>query len=250
MRQLDKIAWIDFEATGKDPNDARITQVAVFLTDMNFNVISDVISTLVNPTVPIPPSSTLVHGITDEMVVKAPLFAEIAAGLYGFIKDAHFGGYNVKYDVKLLLAELERVGITLDIEGCWLIDPLVTLRKKEPRDQSTVYTYYTGKVLDDAHNAVADITATLEIARAQIAKYEDVNSAEDMWRLSEPENQCDLSGKIKMEDGVPVFNFGKHYGRPISEEKGYLQWMMTADMPGETKKWIEKYLAKEGGQNV
>lgn len=246
-QQPDRILWFDLETTSVNPTEARIVQVAAVLTDMNFTPVSDVIETLVNPEVEIPADTIEVHGITNEMVANAPKFRDVASGLVNFIGTAHIGGYNVIYDIQVLLAELDRLGIEFDMSNRMIIDPLTTLRIKEPRDQSTVYTYYTGETLENAHNASADIMATLRIAVAQKQKYADVNTAADMYNLSEPQNRCDLAGKIKMKDGIPVFTFGKHYNQPISENKSYLVWMLSADMPGETKKWINNYLSKENG---
>ena len=242
MNQYNKIAVWDTETTGIDVNKDRIIQIAVFLCDMQFNRITDTIEVLINPEMPIPQDSIDVHGITDEMVASAPLFKDVGPGLLEFIKDSHIAGYNVKFDILIIMQELSRIGLTLDMTGRMIIDPYVTLMKMEPRDQSSVYRYYTGKELIGAHGASADIAATHEIMLAQIQKYQEVNTAEDMYNLSEPESRCDLSGKIKMKNGVPVFNFGKNYEKPISEEKNYLSWMLTADMPNDTKQWIENYL--------
>jgi DNA polymerase-3 subunit epsilon len=37
---------------------------------------------LVNPTIPIPPQTTAVHGITDDKVANEPTFKELAAQVY------------------------------------------------------------------------------------------------------------------------------------------------------------------------
>lgn len=241
-RQLDKIAWIDVESTGVDTSKDRIIQIAVFLTDINLNKISPTISSLINPEIPIPLDSTKVNGITDEMVSKAPKWSEAGPGVFAFIKNAHIGGYNVRFDIQMLIEEFNRIDITWGVDDLMIVDPYPAVVKKHPRDQSSIYLYYTGGVLADAHDAKADIEATLAIAKAQIERYEDINSIEDLYNMSDPQDQCDLAGKIKMKDGIPVFNLGKHFGKPISEEIGFLNWMLKQDFPTETKKWIENYL--------
>lgn len=244
-RDVTEIAWIDVETTGVDVNNDRIVQISVIKTDLNLTPVSDAITAYVNPNVPIPPESTEVHGITDDMVASAPTFDRIAVGLTQFIKNCHFGGYNVRFDLQVLMAELSRLNYSLSLKGLMIIDPLVTLRVKEPRDQSSVYKYYTGRDLTSAHDAEADILATLEIAQAQREKYEDVKTVEDMWRLSEPETMCDLAGKFKMKDGVPVFTFGQHIGKPIVEHISFLQWMLSKDFPQNTKDWINEFLKNQ-----
>lgn len=235
-------AWIDVETTGVNPEIDRIVQIAVAITDKDLNVIQ-VIEQKVNPKIPIPPGSIEVHKITDEMVADMPTFEDISAGLYNFIKDCNYGGYNVLFDLSVIYYEFERVGISFSFNTDEEIDPLKVLQKMEPRDQSSVYKHYTGKTLDNAHDAKADILATIEIARAQLAKYPEINSLTDMHNLSGSENRCDLAKKIiKNDDGVPVFNFGPHYGKPIVEEVGFLNWMLTKDFTSETKQWITNYL--------
>lgn len=238
---MNKVAIIDCESTGTDTSNDRIVQIAVFLCDMNLNKKSDTIHSLINPQVDIPAESTEIHGITNEDVINAPKFSEIGPGFLNMIEGCHIAGYNVKFDILLLMNELSRIGLTMDLTGRMILDPYTTLVKMEPRDQSTIYKQFTGKDLDDAHDAAADISATHEIMLAQMAKY-NFGSLEDMYKVSEPENQCDLSGKIKMKNGQPVFNFGKHYEKPIADNKPYLNWMLSADMPSDTKTWIENYL--------
>ena len=57
-----------------------------------------------------------------------------------------------------------------------------------------------------------------------------------------------------MENGVEVFNFGKHKGRPVSDvlkaEPQYYDWMMKGDFPlayqTKTHRNIQPDLVKEG----
>lgn len=240
---MEEITWLDCETTSTDTNTGKIIQLAAFKTDMQFNQTTEVVTVLINPSCPIPAESTEVNGITDEMVANSPLFKEVAPGLFNFIGNSHIAGYNVTFDILMLMSEFSRCGITFNMKGRMIIDPLVTLRAKEPRDQSTVYTYYTGKILEGAHDAKADILATHEIAISQVRKYDGLETPADMYALSEPEKMCDLSRKIVMKDGVPVFNIKPHIGKPISEQIGFLQWMLGKDFPQDTKDWIQNYLA-------
>ena len=55
----------------------------------------------------------------------------------------------------------------------------------------------------------------------------------------------DLMGRIVYNaNNVPVFNFGKHNGKPVTEvfekEPSYYSWMMDGDFPLYTKKVITK----------
>lgn len=239
--QFDKIAFFDLESTGVDTDKDRIVQIAVFLTDLNLNIIQQPISSLVNPQMSIPEDSTKVHGITDEMVKDAPVFESIASGVFNMMNDCHLAGFNVIFDIKMLISELRRCNLTFSVKGRKILDSYKVIVKKEPRDQVSLYKYYLGKELVDAHDAKADILATHEIMLAQVQKY-GLQSIDEIDECSDSANRCDLDGKIVMKDGVPVFTFGKHFGQPISEHESFLRWMLSKDFSSDTKEWIQNYL--------
>lgn len=238
-----QIVWFDLETTSSEPTEARIVQMAIVVTDRQFNIVSGPFQTLLNPEVAIPKEATEIHGITNEMVYDKPAFKDIAPGLLNFFIDKDWGFYNgIRYDSTVLLEEFNRANVSIDISGVAMIDPMIVFHKKEPRDLSAALKFYTGKDLDSAHEAQADTFATIEIAKGQIRMYDDINSVEDIIAMSEPENRCDLAGKFVLKDGVPVFTFGKHRGDPIANHKGFLNWMLDKDFPTETKSWISNFL--------
>lgn len=237
------IAWFDLETTSAEPTQAKIVQMSIVVTDRELNIVDGPHQTLINPEIPIPKGASDVHGILDEHVVNAPNFKTIAEGINNFLKDKDWGFYNgIRFDSTVLLEEFNRVGIEIDLTGINFIDPMIVFHKKEPRDLTAALKFYTGQEMSDAHDATADILATIEVARGQIKRYEDVSSVDDMITLSEPEKRCDIAGKFVMEEGVPVFTFGQHRGNPISTQLGFLNWMLDKDFPTETKQWIRKFL--------
>ena len=63
-------------------------------------------------------------------------------------------------------------------------------------------------------------------------------------------NNVDLAGRIiKDENGVEVFNFGKHKGKSVAEvlkrEPSFYAWMMDADFPLNTKQVLTKIKLRE-----
>ena len=59
---------------------------------------------LVNPGRPIPPESTAIHKITDEMVADKPTFKELAKIIAKDIEGCDIAGYNSnRFDVPLLM---------------------------------------------------------------------------------------------------------------------------------------------------
>lgn len=62
------ICFFDLETTGTDVVNDRIVEIAILKVYPNGNKESK--TWLVNPQMPIPPSATAVHGITDEKVAN------------------------------------------------------------------------------------------------------------------------------------------------------------------------------------
>jgi DNA polymerase-3 subunit epsilon len=75
------------------------------------------------------------------------------------------------------------------------------------------------------------------------------NDMDLLHKVSERRRKADLVGHIVYNDqDVPVFNFGKHKGVPVtqvfSQESGYYGWLMNADFPRYTKEVFKQI--KEG----
>jgi DNA polymerase III epsilon subunit family exonuclease len=91
----------DIESTGKDPKRDRIIEVAAVR--VRDGRIVDEFAQLVNPGVPIPPGSTAVHHITNDMVRAAPSFEAVWPTLREFLgKDVVVAHNGYDYDFPLL----------------------------------------------------------------------------------------------------------------------------------------------------
>ena len=62
----DPLICIDCETTGLDPTTDRLIEVAVV--KFNSDEILESYETLVDPEIPIPPETTAIHHITDEII--------------------------------------------------------------------------------------------------------------------------------------------------------------------------------------
>lgn len=102
------IAVVDLETTGLYPGGDRIVELAVIRIEPKQQP-ELVLDTLINPRRPV--SATEIHGITDEDVVDAPTFEEIAGNLLDAIAGCVFASYNVYFDSKFVQAELAQVGV-------------------------------------------------------------------------------------------------------------------------------------------
>ncbi len=235
------ICFFDLETTGIDVAKDRIVEISIFKVYPNGNKESK--TWLVNPTIPIPPQSTAVHGISDEKVANEPTFKELAAQVHNMIKDSDLAGYNSdRFDIPLLAEELLRAEVDFDMKNRVSVDVQTIFHKKEERTLSAALKFYCGTSLENAHSAEADTMATYEILKAQLDRYEDLDN--DMKWLSDfttRKKSVDFAGFIALNnEGKEIFTFGKNKGQLVEDvlekEPGYYGWIQGADFPLYTKK--------------
>lgn len=247
--QLDKaICFIDLETTGINVSNDRIVELAIvkIMPDAS----KQIKRKLVNPEMPIPEAATEVHGITDEMVHQAPTFKQIANEVKQFIEGADLAGYNSnRFDIPMLNEEFLRAGMSVNLENRKLLDVQKVFHMMEQRTLSAAYKFYCNKNLEDAHSAEADASATWEILEAQLEKYPILgNSVESVVKFTGEDHIIDFARRFIYDNGVEVFNFGKHKGKPVSqvlkEEPQYYDWMMKGDFALHTKQKLTEMLNK------
>lgn len=236
MNTEDLLAF-DIEATGLDPYEDRILELAAIRVEDD----ALVFHAFFDPERPIPPDSTEVHGITDEDVTGCPSFASCAEAIQKLVDGAVLVGFvSRRYDTLLLDAELRRAGRSgLDLATVREIDLYRVWREAEPRDLGTAVRRFLGREHQMAHRAVPDTTILPPLLRemARVFGY----TAEDMIQLSRPDWEVDRSGKFRFDEetGQVLFNFGRHRGQPVRLNDEYLEWMLGADFPPDTKATIQ-----------
>lgn len=242
------IVFFDNETTGTDYAKDRICQIAIIKLMPDGSRQEK--KALINPTIPIPPEATEVHGITDDMISDKPTFKQLSKSLYGYIQGCDFGGYNInRFDLPMLIEEFYRSGIEPDFDDVRLYDLMVAYKKLYPRDLSSCYKHYTQKDLDGAHDAMVDTAATEEIFFKMLENEEKLKGF-SLDQLNEyingDENRLDLAGKFVRNDSDEiVFNFGKHKGEPCVQELGFIDWMLNKDFSKDTLKWAKKIKSGE-----
>lgn len=237
------IIFYDLETTGKSPAVDRI--VEIFAIKLHPDGSQEELHRYLNPTVPIPPEATAVHGISDEMVADKPTFAELAEELTAFFTGCDLGGYNVKgFDVHLLIEEFARhQKHPIYLSEVKLVDCMGIYHSKEKRDLAAALKFYCGREHTDAHSAKADVLATIDILKHQLLKYEDLEpNTSFLHDYLSSGNNVDMAGKfIRDEAGNIFFNFGKHKGKEACTERGYLQWMVEkGEFVPDTKKVAQR----------
>lgn len=249
------LIFFDTETTGTNVAVDRICELSAikFFPDGKFVAKS----TVIDPTVPIPRQASDVHGITDAVITKmreegkAFTFEQMALPLFNFFSGSDLCGYNgIWFDIPLLAQEFYRAGIegfpAADIK---FIDPCNIFKKREKRDLSAGLMFYCGKQMQEAHQAMADTEATVEILLGQIKHYPDLNNAtlDDLVEDSKHGRNVDLGGSIVLNDNdVPVFSFGKHKDKPVRDtlikDKRYYEWLLSADFTFDTKNHFKRIL--------
>lgn len=247
------IVFFDLETTGVDVAKDRIVEISIMKIHPDGK--KEVKTRRVNPEMPIPKESSEIHGIYDEDVKDEPTFRALAKSLAQFIGNSDLAGFNSnKFDVPLLVEEFLRVGVDFDLENRKLVDVQNIFHKMEQRTLVAAYKFYCDKELTNAHSAEADIKATYEVLEAQIEKYDELeNDVSFLAEFSQRNRNVDLMGRIVLNDeGVEVFNFGKHKGKAVTEilekQPSYYAWMMDGDFPLYTKKVLTAIKLKSFNQ--
>lgn len=247
------IAFIDLETTGINVSSDRIVELSVLKITPNGK--EEWLTYRVNPEIPIPPKTTAIHGIKDEDVANSPTFKEIAKNLAAFLEGCDLAGYNaIKFDIPVLAEEFLRTNIDFNFRKRRYVDVQVIFHKKEQRTLSAAYQFYCKKELEGAHGSKADTAATYEVLKSQLDRYNDLeNDVEKLADFSAFNNNVDFAGRIILdENGIEVFNFGKHKGKAVElvfkEEPAYYSWMINGDFPLYTKKVLTEIKLRSFGK--
>lgn len=234
------LVFFDLETTGTSITHDRIVELSYIKIFPDGS--KEEKSRRINPEMHIPEASTAVHHITDEDVKDAPTFRQIAVSLDEQLRDCDIAGYNSnKFDVPLLVEEFARAGINFQVAGRKFIDVQNIFHKMEQRTLVAAYKFYCGKDLTDAHSALADTRATYEVLLGQLERYDTLeNDVDKLAEFSRAGHGVDLASRIVLNDqDVPVFNFGKHKGKPVKDvfraERSFYSWIMQGDFPKNTK---------------
>lgn len=252
------LAFFDLETTGVNVASDRIVEISILKAMPDG---TEQIKTMrINPGMPIPLESSLIHGIYDDDVSREPTFKQAGEELARFLDDCDLAGYNSnKFDIPVLMEEFLRAGIDFDIENRHFVDVQNIFHQMEQRTLRAAYQFYCGKVIENAHSAEADIKATYEVLLAQIGKYENQdwedkkgviskpvqNNIEALHKFTNLNKPVDFAARmVYNEDGIEVINFGKHKGRSVEDvfqsEPSYYNWMQNGDFPLYTKRCLEK----------
>ena len=186
LASLEAVA-LDTETTGLDPGKDRIVQVgAVALSGCAVATV-EAFDRLVDPGVPIPPSSTAVHGISDEDVRSAETAGEVMPALARWIGSRVVIGYAIGFDLAMLKAEHDRCALAWRPHRSLCVRQLAALFAPGPADPSLdAIARWLGVGIDDRHRALGDARAAAAIYAALVPRLAEKGIA----TLAQAERAC------------------------------------------------------------
>lgn len=252
------LAFFDLETTGTMIGADRIVEIGIV--KLNPDGSEEARTWKINPEMPIPLETSLIHGIYDEDIANAPTFAAVAGEVAEFLNDCDLAGYNSnKFDIPMLLEEFLRADAPFEIEGRHFVDVQNIFHQMEQRTLKAAYKFYCDKDIVNAHTASADARATMEVLLAQLVRYENtefedkkgnrsipvIGEVEALHQFSNMHRTVDFAGRMVYNDSnEEVFNFGKHKGKRVTDvfdmEPAYFGWMMNGDFSLYTKRKLEE----------
>jgi len=249
MKIARPLVILDLETTGTWREKDKIVEIGMIKLTPGGE--KDVFIKRVNPGITIPPEVSELIGITDDDVKDEPPFRDIAREVLDFIGDSDMGGFNVeRFDLPLLERELAEAGLKLDLRERRIYDAQKIYHLHEKRDLMAAYAFYCKKDLVNAHTAMGDVEATLEILEEQVNKYgsedEGIESLKD-FDYKPRQGNFDKEGKFRWWNGELYPTFGKHARRKnirqlAGSERDYLEWILKSDFTDTVKDMVRNAL--------
>ncbi|MBK7872298.1 MAG: 3'-5' exonuclease [Saprospiraceae bacterium] len=259
--KLDRdLCFMDLEATGLNVIRDRILQIGIIKYFADGREPEE-LNMIINPGIPISEEAMQVHGILPKDVANKPTFQQVAQKIFDFIGNADIAGYNSnRFDVPMLMEEFARVGIEFDMSRRRAIDIQRIFYKMEPRTLKAALKFYCDQDMEDAHDAMADVRATVEVFKGQLERYKGVDyldedgnvqkapikkNIQELHEFTNDQRFVDATQKLRYDhNGVIIFNFGKYNNQPaaevLSRDKQYYNWILNKEFSTQVKQIVKK----------
>jgi DNA polymerase III epsilon subunit-like protein len=220
---FDRMIVLDFETTGLQPG-YRPVEIAWLEFDSLYKV-SQSVTSLIDPQIPIEPGAQKVHGISSEMLAGMPTLEE-------FLQGEHADKFANEH--VLVVAHNAAFDLPMFAPFCKKATSLCTMRlaqalypTAENHKLQTLASMFAVDV-EPTHRAMADVGACFELLRT-IAKKEDKSIDELLV----------VASYTSPESLMP---FGKHKGKMIKDlPSDYVAWLTSTLEPGH---WIHPVIAQ------
>lgn len=165
---------LDTETTGLDVREVRTLSIGAVRVCGLRVFPSHSVDAIVDPGVPIPKSSTAIHGITDEMVAGKGSFPETWPEVHRLLGEGALIGHNIAFDISILRREAERANLE------WRSPPaldtghlMAALRPDLKELDLDVIAAELGVEIEGRHTALGDALVTAEVFTRLIPRLED-----------------------------------------------------------------------------
>ena len=179
LRDLDYVV-VDVEATGAKTPPNRLIELGAYR--IREGRIVDKFLSLVNPEIPIPRFVVSLTGITNDMVKRAPVFAELAPQWLDFVSEAVLIAHNAPFDTAFLNHEISRV-----YPGHRMVNPHLCTVKLSRRAFPELANHRLDTLADhfaipivSRHRAGSDALATAKIFLLVLARLEEEYGIRDL----------------------------------------------------------------------
>jgi DNA polymerase III epsilon subunit-like protein len=214
---------LDFETTGLQPG-YRPVEIAWLEFDSLYKV-SQSVTSLIDPQIPIEPGAQKVHGISSEMLAGMPTLEEFLQGEHADkFADEHVlvVAHNAAFDLPMFAPFCKKATSLCTMRLAQALYPTAENHKLQ-----TLASMFAVEV-EPTHRAMADVGACFELLRT-IAKKEDklIDELLVVASYTSPES---------------LMPFGKHKGKMIKDlPSDYVAWLTTTLEPSH---WIHPVLAQ------
>ena len=220
---FDRMIVLDFETTGLQPG-YRPVEIAWLEFDSLYKV-SQSVTSLIDPQIPIEPGAQRVHGISSEMLAGMPTLEEFLQGEHADkFADEHVlvVAHNAAFDLPMFAPFCKKATSLCTMRLAQALYPTAENHKLQ-----TLASMFAVEV-EPTHRAMADVGACFELLRT-IAKKEDKSIDELLV----------VASYTSPESLMP---FGKHKGKMIKDlPSDYVAWLSTTLEPSH---WIHPVLAQ------
>jgi len=198
----DTFICLDCETTGLDSKHDKIIELAAV--KFSFDKVIDKFETLINPKIPIPNESQLIHNISDEMVKDKPTISQVLENFLEFVSDNIIVGHGISFDISVIDSEAENNNIFTSIKKNTTIDTLrlARLYGQSPTNSLEKLREHFNISPEGAHRAMSDVIVNIEVFKHLSKSFKTTE---------------DLLIRLRKPILLKIMPLGKHKGRRFNE---------------------------------
>lgn len=235
----DSYVCIDLETTGLNPKTDAIIEIGAVKVENN--IITQEWETFVNPGRQLEERIVELTGIHDEQLVSAPTIDEVLPTLLEMTERAVLLGHSVTFDYSFLKRAAVERKKTFERDG---IDTLKIARKYltelESRSLRYLCEYYG--ICHNAHRALQDAKATVELYRKLAGQFYDKEEAEGDKSLFRPKR---LRHNVKRQTPITIPQKEQLY-KLVDKHKLIIDYDIEKLTRSEASRRIDRLLAEYG----